>query len=115
MEQICNDLHQLEKHIIDLETKYKWEYKQSCAELSNYIERRNIAYEEVGQDLLKIINNHPRLCSICSKPMDEGYCIENGMEYYCSDECLHEVYDDEEWQLMYEDGNGDSYWSEWND
>lgn len=115
MEQIYNDLHQLDKHIIDMETKYLWEYKQLCAELTNYIERRNIVHDELGQDLLKIINNHPRLCNICSKPMDEGYCIENGMEYYCSDECLHEVYDDEEWQLMYEDGNGDSYWSEWDD
>ena len=115
MEQIFKDLRNLEQDILNMEARLTVEYTQLCAELSNYIERRNIVHDELGQDLLKIINNHPRLCNICSKPMDEGYCIENGMEYYCSDECLHEVYDDDEWQLMYEDGNGDSYWSEWND
>lgn len=115
MEQIYDDLHQLEQHIRNMANIHMIRYEQLCDELKNYIERRNIVHDELGQDLLKLINNHPRVCNICSKPMDEGYCIENGMEYYCSDECLHEVYDDEEWQLMYEDGNGDSYWSEWND
>ena len=27
-----------------------------------------------------------RTCSECSKLMTEGYCIDNGCEYYCSDE-----------------------------
>ena len=29
-----------------------------------------------------------RICSACGKPMNKGYCIEGGMEYYCCDECL---------------------------
>lgn len=54
-----------------------------------------------------------RICKICGKSMMEGYCIDNGLEYYCSDECLHKVYSAEEWEELYDDGNGDSYWTEW--
>lgn len=57
--------------------------------------------------------NNIRRCSHCSKPMSSGYCIENGLEYYCSDECLHKHYTDEEYNSLYNDGNGDSYWTEW--
>lgn len=54
-----------------------------------------------------------RKCTHCSTPMSEGYCIENGCEYYCSDECLHEHYTEEEYLSMYDNGEGDSYWTEW--
>ena len=56
-----------------------------------------------------------RKCSECGKAMSEGYCIDYGLEYYCSDECLHKHYTDEEYKEMYDDGNGDSYWTEWED
>ena len=55
----------------------------------------------------------PRICSECGKEMTEGYCIENGTEYYCSDNCLHKHYTDEEYNELYDDGNGDSYWTTW--
>lgn len=58
---------------------------------------------------------HKRVCSHCGKYMNEGYCIENGLEYYCSDECLHKRYTEEEYNELYDDGNGDSYWTEWED
>lgn len=48
-----------------------------------------------------------RTCSHCSKLMTEGYCIDNGCEYYCSDECLHEHYTEEEYLNMYDNGDGD--------
>ena len=54
-----------------------------------------------------------RTCTHCSKPMSEGYCIDNGCEYYCSDECLHEHYAEEEYLEMYDNGEGDSYWTQW--
>ena len=59
-----------------------------------------------------------RLCSNkkCPNPtknIKEGYCIENGEEYYCCDDCLHSKYTDEEFQEMYDDGNGDTYYTEW--
>lgn len=56
-----------------------------------------------------------RKCTNCSTPMTEGYCIENGCEYYCSDECLHEHYTEEEYLSMYDNGEGDSYWTEWEE
>lgn len=53
-----------------------------------------------------------RRCNICKKPMKKGYVIEGGLEYYCSDKCLHKVYTKEEWNKIYSD-DGDSYWTEW--
>lgn len=54
-----------------------------------------------------------RTCTHCSRPMTEGYCIENGLEYYCSEVCLHEHYTEEEYLDMYDNGEGDSYWTQW--
>lgn len=85
----------LGNNVIGIKTKDK-EYIVSCACVySDYVETRK--------------------CSECSKNMNEGYCIDNGLEYYCSDECLHKHYTDEEYKEMYDDGNGDSYWTEWED
>ena len=54
-----------------------------------------------------------RKCSHCGKQMTQGYLIHDGNEYYCSDECLHKHYTEEEYLNLYDDGNGDSYWTEW--
>ncbi len=56
-----------------------------------------------------------RKCSECNKVMYSGYCINGGEEYYCSDECLRKHYTEEEYLEMYDDGDGDSYWTEWED
>lgn len=56
-----------------------------------------------------------RECSECGKGMTEGYCIDNGLEYYCSEECLHKHYTEEEYLEMYDNGNGDSYWTMWEE
>ena len=56
-----------------------------------------------------------RICSECKKIMHDGYVIDNGLEYYCSDECLHKNITEEEYQELYDDGNGDSYWTMWED
>lgn len=56
-----------------------------------------------------------RKCSKCNKPMKEGYVIADGEEYYCSDECLYSKYSEEEYLELYDDGNGDSYWTEWEE
>lgn len=56
-----------------------------------------------------------RTCTICGKSnLTKGYCIDNGLEYYCTDECLHQVYTKEAWEEMYKDG-GDNYWTEWEE
>ena len=54
-----------------------------------------------------------RICSECGKEMSEGYCIDNGYEYYCSDECLHKHYSETDWLEMYDNGESDSYWTIW--
>lgn len=55
-----------------------------------------------------------RYCDVCGKPMTEGYCIENGIAYYCSDECLEKDMTWMEYMNLYDDGHGDSYWTEWD-
>lgn len=43
--------------------------------------------------------------------MYSGYVVEDGEEYYCTEECLNKKYTKAEWEQMYEDGIG--YWTEW--
>ena len=54
-----------------------------------------------------------RKCDECSKVFNEGYCIENGEKYYCSDECLHKNISSKEWDELVE--GGDSYYTEWEE
>ena len=57
-----------------------------------------------------------RNCTACSAGMNEGYHIGgNGIEYYCSDACLHTEITHEEYMELYADGEGDSYWTAWED
>ena len=56
-----------------------------------------------------------RKCSHCGQPMSEGYAIDGGDEYYCSEKCLHTKYTPEQYKEMYADGEGDSYWTEFDD
>lgn len=56
-----------------------------------------------------------RTCSHCGKEMSEGFVIDNGMEYYCSEECLHQHYTHEEYMELYDDGEGDTYWTQWEE
>lgn len=56
----------------------------------------------------------PRQCDECGKGMHEGYCIDGGAEYYCSDTCLHKHYTPEQWNEMYDD-DGDTYWTTWEE
>lgn len=54
-----------------------------------------------------------RRCSICGKLMREGYCEDAGAAYYCSDDCLHHDYTDEEWKKECENFPQGSYWTSW--
>lgn len=56
-----------------------------------------------------------RECTACSAGMNEGYCIEGGIEYYCSDACLYTEMTPAEWDELYNDGEGDSYWTDWSE
>lgn len=56
-----------------------------------------------------------RHCTECGAAMREGYVIDDGLAYYCTDVCLHKRYTLDEWIEMYNDGDGSSYWTEWED
>ena len=53
-----------------------------------------------------------RVCSICGDDMINGYCLNSGDRYYCSDECLGHDFTKEEWAQECEE-NDDSYYTEW--
>mgnify|MGYP000845751568 FL=1 len=53
-----------------------------------------------------------RRCSECGKLMREGYCADMGVAYYCSKDCLHSDFTDEEWTEECE-SNDQSYYTEW--
>jgi hypothetical protein len=57
--------------------------------------------------------NYARKCSECGRGMNEGYVIGGGCEHYCSDYCLHKHVTHEEFLELYDDGDGDSYYTEW--
>ena len=56
---------------------------------------------------------HARQCTACGAGMNEGYVINGGCEHYCSDDCLPMT--EAEFEEQYGDGEGDSYWTEWED
>lgn len=53
-----------------------------------------------------------RVCSVCGRPMSEGYCYNGGESYYCGEDCLHAVFPGEAWEECVADG--DSYWTTWD-
>ena len=58
---------------------------------------------------------YARQCTACGAGMNKGYIIEGGCEYYCSDLCLHKHISPDEFEELHDDGDGDSYWTEWDD
>ena len=45
--------------------------------------------------------------------MNQGYCINGGDKYYCSDACLLANMSRKTFNKLYDNGNGDSYYTEW--
>lgn len=54
-----------------------------------------------------------RKCNHCGHSMNEGFCIFDGEEYYCSESCLHSKYSESEYNRLYESDK--AYWTEWDD
>ena len=51
-----------------------------------------------------------RVCDVCGRKMSEGFLIYD-TEYYCSEECLHTEYSEEEYAYIYDNDYG--YWTMW--
>jgi hypothetical protein len=58
---------------------------------------------------------YARQCTECGKGMNEGYVIEGGDEYYCSDPCLHKHVTPEEFLELYGEGDTQTYYTDWSD
>lgn len=56
-----------------------------------------------------------RRCTNCGRPMDSGYVIGGGDEYYCGDGCLNTRYSPEQYNRMYRENDDDNYWTEFDD
>ena len=58
---------------------------------------------------------YARRCCECGSGMNEGYLVDMGSAYYCSDECLHKNYTPAEWDSICSDYYGESYYTEWEE
>jgi hypothetical protein len=70
--------------------------------------------------ILKDQLNQKRVCAVCGKTMNEGYCFDQVSfphEYYCSDDCMLMVHTQEEYDELYgKDGQHSlAYWTEWEE
>lgn len=55
-----------------------------------------------------------RICEECGRPMIEGYVID-GCNTYCSDDCLHKHVSEDEYKELYNNGEGETYWTTWHE
>lgn len=80
------------------------------------IEKFNNVLDYTKEEMKKYAEEHDiRICDECGHLMASGYIV-NGDEYYCSDECLHKHYSDEEYNELYDNGNSDdTYWTNWGE
>ena len=112
IDEITNTISSLAK----VETDFKENEKQtSSISCKDKMDLLNSALDMIKEEIENYAeeNDSVRVCSECGHLMSDGYCIENGMYYYCSEECLHKNMSEEEFLKLYDNGNGDSYWTEW--
>lgn len=88
---------------------------EAAADIKEFMADFVIRHSKASELVDELGLEHIRVCCECGKPMTEGYCIENGAEYYCSEECLHKNLTDEEYENLYDEGRGDSYYTSWVD
>ena len=93
----------------------KEKIEETSADIKEFMADFVIRQSKTSELVDELDLEHIRVCSECSKPMTEGYCIENGTEYYCSEECLHKHLTEEEYDNLYDEGRGNSYWTSWID
>lgn len=129
-EKMCGTPTQL-KNYIKKEVKYQMTHLEDIGiemvsfNLKMSAEILDIINENSDKKLLTLLYNPmgswflkeetERVCSECGKAMKKGYVIEDGMEYYCSNKCLHANISQKNYLELYDDGNGNSYWTEWED
>lgn len=78
----------------------------SVDELSDLLKAKKLFIREIKEE---------RLCSECKRPMREGFYFESDGTQYCSEKCLTSVVSWETYLEIYDDGNGDAYWTSWEE
>ena len=77
----------------------------------------SLSMERAISELVEWMQNYDptdyRVCENCEKAMSAGFCIDDGLAYYCSEKCLFTDYTEEGYQYMYE--RGEAYYTEWED
>ena len=68
-------------------------------------------WEELQCELEEFESYCFTICDVCGKPMIEGYVMCG--KHYCSDECLHTKYTQEEVDALCEDDNDECYYTVW--
>ena len=75
-------------------------------ELDHIIATQNLTLKELKEE---------RFCSQCESEMQEGFYFESDGTQYCSETCLTKVIPWKKYLQIYDDGNGDAYWTSWHD
>jgi hypothetical protein len=90
---------------------------QEAGRIVELVELANELLDDDQKETLKDICDNQdievRICSVCNDLMFEGYCIEGGEAYYCSDECRDTEMTQEQFEELYDDSDGDTYWTQW--
>ena len=70
---------------------------------------REALEEQIGEEELPI-----RFCTCCGKIMQQGYYVEEGWQYYCTEDCLKQSFTEKEILdfKMGEEGS-ENYWTSW--
>lgn len=103
--------------MFEIEADTQEEATKKFKALGDSIYTEEMVQCEVIEEVVKG-DKYARKCTCCGKGMNEGYVIGSGDEYYCTNECLNQVYTPEEWLSMADDDDGDfgyNYWTEWDD
>jgi hypothetical protein len=108
-----NTLYNLEKVKIDFEENESQTSGISCINKEDLIIELKKQVEELEDKYILKDNDNIRICDNCHKIMNQGYCIDDGLEYYCSDVCLNTKYSEEEYNGFYTQGY--AYYTTWDD
>ena len=103
--------------LFEIEAETQQEAIDKFKALGDSIYTEEMVQCEVIKEVVKG-DRYARKCDKCGQGMNEGFCIYEGEEYYCSNECLHLVYSEEEWSEMYnaeDNGSSSSYWTQWEE
>lgn len=103
-----------DKTKVEIELK---DYTNLIQKLNNFLKESDRAeryhFAVSIQEELERFDLEVRVCTSCLKIMIEGYVIDGGMDYYCSDKCLEYDMTLEEFEQAYGDGDTETYYTEW--